>query len=82
MGREPVTLELVYSDELLEVRSYGATDVGRRREHNEDAYLRDEGSSLGTYLNGQRIASKAPVTLKHGDVIQIGYFQVFEFRVQ
>ena len=46
------------------------------------AYLRDEGSSLGTYLNGQRIASKAPVTLKHGDVIQIGYFQVFEFRVQ
>jgi len=43
-------------------------------------YIRDEGSSLGTYLNGQPIPPNTPTTLQTGDVIQIGYYQVFEFR--
>jgi len=41
-------------------------------------YIRDENSSLGTYLNGQRIVG--PTKLKNGDVIQIGHYQIFEFR--
>jgi serine/threonine protein kinase len=46
------------------------------------AYVRDEGSSLGTLLNNQRIPSNAPMPVKHGDIIQIGYYQVFEFRLK
>jgi hypothetical protein len=40
--------------------------------------IRDEGSSLGTMVNGRRISS--PTELKPGDVIRIGYGQAFEFR--
>ena len=45
-------------------------------------YIRDENSALGTYVNGQRIAAKVPVLLRNNDVIQTGYYQVFEFRTQ
>jgi len=45
-------------------------------------YIQDEGSSLGTQLNGQNIPPNYPVLLKHGDIIQIGYQQVFEFRIR
>jgi serine/threonine protein kinase len=41
-------------------------------------YIQDEDSKLGTYVNNERIYG--PVILKHGDLIQIGYDQVFEFR--
>ncbi len=44
----------------------------------QGTYIRDENSSLGTYVNGQRI--NAPTLLRHGDVIRIGYYQEFEFR--
>ncbi len=53
-----------------------ATIIRTRR----GTYIRDEGSSLGTYLNGQPIPPNTPVTLRTGDVIQIGYYQVFEFQ--
>jgi serine/threonine protein kinase len=43
-------------------------------------YIRDENSSLGTYVNGKRIPTSVPMLLKNGDVIQIGYYQVFEFQ--
>ena len=39
-------------------------------------YIRDDNSSLGTYVNNVRIY--APVLLREHDVIQIGYEQVFE----
>ena len=41
-------------------------------------YVRDENSSLGTYVNGQRIAG--PTRLSHGDIIRIGYDNDFEYR--
>lgn len=41
-------------------------------------YIRDEGSSLGTFVNGKRVT--APLMLEEKDVIQIGYQQVFEYR--
>ena len=44
----------------------------------QGTYIRDEKSSLGTYVNGQKITQ--PVLLRPGDVIQIGYHQVFEYR--
>jgi serine/threonine protein kinase len=41
-------------------------------------YLRDDGSSLGTFLNG--VVVTGTVLLKPGDVICIGYNEVFELR--
>lgn len=41
-------------------------------------YIKDENSTYGTYVNGQRIYR--PVQLKHGDRIQFGYGDVFEYR--
>jgi serine/threonine protein phosphatase PrpC len=38
--------------EVLQVRSYGATDVGRRRQHNEDAYLCDDELGLWVVADG------------------------------
>lgn len=46
------------------------------------AYVRDEGSSLGTLVNNQRIPPNIPIPVKDGDVIQIGYYQVFEVRLK
>ena len=43
-------------------------------------YLQDDNSSVGTFLNGERIQPGVPVQLKSGDIIQLGYYQVFEFR--
>jgi len=43
-------------------------------------YLQDENSSVGTMLNGERIQPGVPVLLKSGDIIQLGYYQIFEFR--
>lgn len=44
-------------------------------------YIRDENSSLGTYLNGRRINAGGTVVLSHGDHITIAS-QVFEFRAE
>ena len=44
--------------------------------------LRDDGSSLGTFLNGQRLTSHELLPLTHGDVIGMGYHQLFEFRIK
>jgi serine/threonine protein kinase len=43
-------------------------------------YIRDEKSSLGTFVNGRRISASTPVLLHHGDVIRVGYYQELEFR--
>lgn len=43
-------------------------------------YLQDENSSVGSMLNGERLQPGVPVLLKSGDIIQLGYYQVFEFR--
>ena len=43
-------------------------------------HIRDENSSLGVLLNGQRIPAGVSVRLHHGDVIQVGYYQVLEFQ--
>jgi serine/threonine protein kinase len=39
-------------------------------------YIKDENSSMGTLINGKRIST--PFQLKNGDIIQIGYYQIFE----
>lgn len=43
-------------------------------------YLQDDNSSVGTFLNGERLQAGVPVQLRNGDIIQLGYYQVFEFR--
>jgi serine/threonine-protein kinase len=43
-------------------------------------FIRDENSSLGVYVNGERIPVLANIRLKDGDIIRLGYNQVFEFR--
>jgi len=45
-------------------------------------YIRDERSSLGTYLNGRRIPPNKNILLKGGDRIEIGDSQIFEFRLK
>ena len=45
----------------------------------QGVFIRDENSSVGTYINGKRISTR-PVQLHHGDKIQLGYGQVFEYR--
>ncbi|MBL6983544.1 MAG: protein kinase [Anaerolineales bacterium] len=44
----------------------------------QGTYIRDENSSLGTFVNG--LAITAPTLLRHGDVIRIGYYQEFEYQ--
>ena len=44
----------------------------------QGVYIKDEGSSYGTYVNGQRIYRL--FQLHHGDMVQIGYGPMFEFR--
>lgn len=51
-----------------------------RQRIGKGIFLRDENSSMGVYLNGQRVQAGAAIPLKTGDIIQIGYYQVFEFR--
>lgn len=43
-------------------------------------YIRDEGSSVGTFVNEQRIAARVPVLLHSGDIIRLGFYQTLEFR--
>lgn len=43
-------------------------------------YIRDEKSSLGTYVNGKLIPPGVPILINDGDVIQIGHYQILEFR--
>jgi len=40
--------------------------------------IQDRGSKLGTFVNGRRV--QQPVRLRNGDIIQIGYYQILEFR--
>jgi serine/threonine protein kinase len=60
-------------------------DPGVSREHamltfqRGKVYIRDRGSSLGTYVNGQRLGDKNR-ELAAGDRIAIGRSDIFEFR--
>lgn len=45
-------------------------------------YIRDYGSTVGTYVNGRRILPNQPTPLHNGDKIKIGTFNVFEFRAK
>ena len=40
-------------------------------------YIRDDGSTMGTIVNGRPIS--APILLKIGDIIQIGSHEIFEY---
>jgi len=56
------------------MRSYGATDVGRRREANEDAFLRDDETGLWVVADGMgghaagEVASREAIDTIHGMV--------------
>lgn len=43
-------------------------------------FIRDNGSTVGTYLNGRRLESNKKEKLRYGDKIKIGVADVFEFR--
>ena len=62
------------------VISFTADYGGRKSIYKteEGVFLRDENSTAGTYLNGERITGIAH--LHHGDILQIGYDQIFEYR--
>jgi serine/threonine protein phosphatase PrpC len=58
----------------LELRSYGGTDVGRRREHNEDAFLCEDELGLWVVADGMgghaagEVASQEAIDTIHGMV--------------
>lgn len=43
-------------------------------------FIRDNGSSVGTYLNGRRLQSNRKEKLRNSDRIKLGVNDVFEFR--
>lgn len=43
-------------------------------------FIRDNGSSVGTYVNGHRLESNKKVKLRDRDKIKVGVFDQFEFR--
>lgn len=45
-------------------------------------YIRDYGSTLGTFINGRRIRPNEPVPLHNQDKIKFGVADVFEFRTK
>lgn len=53
-------------------RSHATIEHGRMGK----LYIRDEGSSLGTFINGVKIIGV--VSLETGDVIALGYHEIFE----
>jgi len=45
-------------------------------------YIRDEGSSVGTYLNGKPLPTSSPVLLRDGDRVRLGKAEEFEFKAK
>jgi serine/threonine protein kinase len=43
-------------------------------------YVRDENSSLGTFVNGRRILPAQSVLLRHGDIIRVGFSEELEYK--
>ncbi len=43
---------------------------------SQECTITDLGSSNGTYVNGEKLAPNAPVTLKDGDTVKIGPFEM------
>lgn len=59
------------AEKRLKILSYGLTDVGMRRDHNEDSYLVDDESQLyvvadgmGGHLGGERASKLAVLTIQ------------------
>ncbi len=59
------------------VSRYHATILVSRQGY----YIRDDNSSIGTYVNGRRILPNTPERIRNGDRIKIGQSQIFEFRL-
>lgn len=49
---------------------------------NDRYFIRDYGSSVGTYINGRKISPNSPIPLRNGDKIKFGVSDVFEFRTK
>lgn len=45
------------------------------------AYIQDKESATGTFINDKKIRSGVNMMLKHGDIIEVGIKQKFEFRM-
>lgn len=43
-------------------------------------YIQDDNSAVGTWVNNEHIPPSVPFLLRNGDVIRLGYAQLFEFR--
>jgi hypothetical protein len=74
IGRDP-TCKLRFNERSVS-RNHAVVYATQR-----GLFIRDEGSSLGTYLNNKRLNPNVPKPLGNGDIIQTGYYQTFEIRL-
>jgi len=72
VGRAPEN-DIVLPDEEKVISRYHATI----RYENGSYSLRDEGSSNGTYVNGQGLEKNSPRMLQDGDHVSIGDYELF-----
>jgi hypothetical protein len=75
IGREPGEVDIVLDDP-----SVSRLHARVRRTAEDEYWLYDEGSILGTFLNHERLGL-APRRVQHGDAIQIGRLTLY-FRLE
>ena len=66
MGRDPA--RDIFLNDVTVSRAHAEIDVA-----GDEVTIRDSGSLNGTYVNGARVEEAA---LRHGDVVQVGRFQM------
>jgi pSer/pThr/pTyr-binding forkhead associated (FHA) protein len=82
IGRDNYTLGRVVEGQPVipdvDLSPYDAFDQGVSRLHceirlkDEGVYIIDLESANGTLINGERIEVQKPISVKHGDILQLG----------
>ena len=69
---DEITLGRAESNDVVLLSTTASRDHARLLERNCRWFVEDLGSLNGTLLNGHRIPSRTPLTLRHGDRLQFG----------
>ena len=72
LGPQPLTIGRTPDNQLILAEPKVSSHLAEIRPQGQDYALVDLGSTNGTFVNDQRLASNQPRTLRSGDVIVIG----------